>query len=192
MKIHKEITDEVIEIIKKGGIGVLATDTIYGLVASALQKESVERVYAVRQRELEKPMIILISSLDDLDIFGVEINNQEKMKISSLWPGKVSVILPCHNNKLEYLHRGTKSLAFRWPKKSDLEDLIRKAGPLVAPSANISGHSPANNIKEAQKYFGNGVDYYVDEGAIASEVSTIVKFVEEKLALKRLGAVKIE
>jgi L-threonylcarbamoyladenylate synthase len=191
MKIYKKIDNEVAEIIKNGEIGVLPTDTIYGLVASALQKESVERVYEVRQRDLEKPMIILISSLQDLETFNVEISEQEKKKLSSFWPGKVSVILPCHDEKRAYLHRGKNSLAFRWPDRGDLEDLIRKTGPLVAPSANISGYGPARDIREAQKYFGERIDFYVDGGEIVSESSTLIRFIEGKIIIERQGAYKM-
>jgi L-threonylcarbamoyladenylate synthase len=191
MIIQEKIDENIIKSINSGGIGVLATDTIYGLVASALQKESVERIYEVRQRDSGKPMIILISSLEDLEIFNVEISDQEKKKISSFWPGKVSVMFSCFDDGMAYLHRGKNSLAFRWPDKGDLEELIRKTGPLVAPSANISGYIPARNIREAQKYFGEKIDFYVDGGEIVSEASTLVRVIEEKIIIERQGAYKM-
>lgn len=192
MKIYRKTNADIIKIIKNGGIGVLATDTIYGLVAPALQKESVERVYAIRRRDADKPMIILISSIDDLDIFNIRLSAQEKKKISSFWPGQVSVILPCPGRKWEYLHRGTQSLAFRCPQKADLAKLIKKAGPLLAPSANMAGKEPAKTIEEAQGYFGNSVDFYVDEGEIIGQHSTIIKLEGGEIVVKRRGAVKID
>ena len=116
----------VVNYLKGGGIGVLPTDTIYGLVTSALDKKAVERVYKIRKRNSKKPLIILISSLKDLSLFGVKLTDKEKEILENIWPGKVSVILHCNKNKFSYLHRGTRSLAFRLPKKKLLIDLIKK------------------------------------------------------------------
>lgn len=68
----------MIEILKRGGIGVLLTDTIYGVLGSALNKKVVERIYEVRKREKKKPFIILISKVSDLKIFGIKIKPFQK------------------------------------------------------------------------------------------------------------------
>lgn len=165
----------VIKILKNGGKGVLATDTIYGLVGSALSKKTVSRIYKLRKRDAKKPMIILIGSLNDLKLFGVKINGKLRKFLNKLWPGKISIILPCPNKKFSYLHMGTKSLAFRLPAKKDLIKLLRQTGPLVAPSANISGLPASTSIKEAKKNFGNKIDFYSDEGIIKALPSTLIE-----------------
>src|SRR5204863_149383 len=68
--------------------------------------------------------------------------------------------------KFEYLHRGTNTLALRLPKDESLQNLLKKTGPLIAPSANVEGLPPAKNITDAKKYFGDGVDLYIDGGEI--------------------------
>jgi len=128
----------IAEILKSGGIGVMPTDTIYGLVGSALSKKTVLRIYKVRQRDLRKPFIVLIGSLGDLKKFGVKLNPRHLAFLRKIWPGPVSVILPCTGREFYYLHRGTRSLAFRLPKDKGLINLLKKTGPLVAPSANIA------------------------------------------------------
>lgn len=168
------MTDEI-KIIKNGGIGILPTDTLYGLVGSALNKKTVERIHKVRKRELDKPFILLISSLSDLATFGVKLNERTKNLLKKLWPGPVSVILPCDNKKFFYLHRGAKTLAFRLPKSELLHEFLRKTGPLVAPSANISGMPPALTISEARKYFGDKVDFYFDIGKLSNPPSSLVE-----------------
>ena len=177
-----------INLLKEGGVGILATDTIYGLVGSALKPETVERIYRLRYRGLRKPMIVLIGALADLDFFKIKLTEKERNLLVKIWPGKISVILPCPSRKFEYLHRGTETLAFRIPEKLMLVDILRKTGPLVAPSANPEGLSPAESIEEAKEYFGETVDFYLDEGRIEGAPSTLVAIEGGKVVLKRAGA----
>lgn len=134
---------KITHILKNGGIGILATETLYGLVGSALSKKAVERIYKLKKRTPSKPFIILISNLNDLNHFNIKINNSIKKFLQKIWPNPVSIILLCHDNKFEYLHRGTNTLAFRIPDKPDLLELLKQTGPLVAPSANPEGLSSA-------------------------------------------------
>ena len=77
------------KLIRAGKIGVMPTDTIYGLVGQALNKETVEQIYAVRKRNPSKPMIILINSIKDLALFGVDTDEKLKNILSQLWPEKL-------------------------------------------------------------------------------------------------------
>lgn len=178
-------------LLKKGSVGVLPTDTLYGLVASALDPVAVERVYRIRGRDEGKPCIVLISDAGSLDRFGVSPSDPVARLLEELWPGKVSVILPCPDTKWTHLHRGTGTVAFRVPDKSDLRELLRETGPLIAPSANPQGMPSAKTIKEAEEYFGNNADFYVDGGVLDNEPSTVVKFEDGKMVMIREGAVKI-
>lgn len=182
---------KVVEKLKSGGVGILPTDTIYGIVGQALSKKAVLRIYKLRKRNPKKPMIILIGSFRDLDLFKVKIDKRVGKVLSKLWPGKVSVILPCSRKEFFYLHRGTKTLAFRLPKPQWLKNLLKKTGPLVAPSANIEGLKPAKTVKEAKKYFGNKVDFYLSRGKLSSKHSTLVSLRNGRIELLRKGAVKI-
>ena len=161
--------------LKRGDIGVLKTDTIYGLVGSALNEETVKRIYTVRRRNPKKPLIILIGSLRDLHLFGIELSPRVRRILKRIWPGPVSVILPCEHKKFSYLHRGTNSLAFRMPKKNTLQQLLKATGPLVAPSANPEGLPPSNSIQDAYAYFGDTIDFYVNGGNKKGEPSTIIE-----------------
>jgi L-threonylcarbamoyladenylate synthase len=181
-----------IHILKNGGIGVLPTDTLYGIVGQALSREAVERIYQVRKRSPGKPLIILIGSAADLGLFGISSKNGPGLVAQRFWPGKVSVIVPCDKPEFEYLHRGTKTLAFRLPEKKELIELLKETGPLVAPSANLEGEMPPLTAREAKKYFGDEVDFYVDEGLVQSEPSTIIQITGHKILIIREGAEKIK
>jgi L-threonylcarbamoyladenylate synthase len=166
--------------IKEGKIGVIPTDTIYGIVCSAMNKKSVERLYELRKRDLKKPMIVLISSIKDLDLFKVKI---DKEIIKKYWPGKVSIIVPI--KKFEYLHRGNNSLAFRLPDDKNLIKLLKVSGPIVAPSANIEGKEPAQTIEEAKKYFADKIDFYLGCGKIKAKPSKIISLTSDKVEVVR-------
>ena len=182
---------QIIKFLKNDEVGVLPTDTLYGLVGSAFSIKAVERIYDLKNRNEKKSLIILISSLDDLKKFGVELTEKAKIFMQKFWPGKVSIVLPFNNKSLDYLDRMDGTLAFRLPDKKDLIELLEKTGALVAPSANPEGKEPAKNLEEAMKYFDGKVDFFVDGGEINSAPSTLVKIVGDKIEVLREGAVKI-
>lgn len=172
-------TEQVVKLLKAGKIGVMPTDTIYGIVGSALNPETVEEIYKLRKRESSKPFIILISSLDDLLKFNINVTKEQKTFLKKIWPNPVSVILPCLEDKFFYLHRGKKSLAFRIPDNGILLSILKQTGPLVAPSANIEKEKPAENIAEAKKYFGDKVAFYTSGEQLKSTASTIIQLYED-------------
>lgn len=195
-----EKTDQIIKLLKAGKIGVMPTDTIYGIVGSALNPETVEEIYNLRKREKDKPFIILISSVEDLKKFDVSLTKDQKDFLEKNWPNPLSVILVVNAQKLQYLHRGKNSLAFRMPKNKWLLDILKRVGPLAAPSANLAGVKPAKTIEEAKQYFGDKVCFYTEEGEsnkfsaslIKSKPSTIVQLLDDgtKVVLRE-GSFKV-
>jgi L-threonylcarbamoyladenylate synthase len=188
MKKTKSLTKGVAALLRAGGIAVIPTDTLYGIVAPACDKDAVSRLYAVRRRAPHKPFIILIGSLDDIGRCGARVTPRMARVLASLWPGPLSLLLPCRSGKFSYLHRGTNELAFRMPKGAALRRFLRQTGPLVAPSANFEGGKPAHTIREAHAYFGDEVGAYVDAGARDGAPSTLVRFGRCGIEIVREGA----
>ncbi len=190
-----QVDNKIIEKIKQGGVGVLPTDTLYGLVGLALSKEAVERIYRLKKRSLEKPLIILISDIKDIKMFGVghrTLSENVSGVLERFWPGKVSIALPCPDLKIVHLHTRNGTMGFRLPKPKWLQDLLKKTGPLVAPSANLEGEEPAKTIEQAKKYFGNNIDFYVDAGKLESKPSTLIRFEDNKVIVMRQGSKTID
>lgn len=175
------------KLLHKGKIAVIPTDTVYGIVGLALNPRTVEEIYKLRKRTKDKPMIILISGISDLAKFEIKISRETLRILKKLWPNPVSIILPCFSEKFTYLHRGKKSLAFRMPKDKWITDLLKKTGPLVAPSANIEDQDPAETIETAKKYFGDKV-FYVNHGKIIAAPSTLIEIEKEKINVLRQGS----
>jgi L-threonylcarbamoyladenylate synthase len=168
----------------EGELVVLPSDTLYGLAASATSPSAVSRVYDIRRREHHKPVITLVSDIQDLANFQVEIAPRTKNVLNKVWPGPVSVIVAADGPALAYIHRGTNSIAFRVPNKPVLRDLIRRVGPVVAPSANLAGDVPATSVEEAYAYFGDAV-WYLDEGPLTGAASALVDIRGDELKVLR-------
>ncbi len=176
--------ENLVKILKEDGVVVMPTDTLYGIVGRADNLETVERIYKIRKRSPKKPCIILIGDISDLENFSIDISEEQKNLLENYWsfdstqdlrPGPVSIILDCSDDSFEYLHRGTHTLAFRLPVNLDLQNLLQKTGPLIAPSANLEGLLPAQNIEEAKNYFRDHVDMYVDGGGMIGKASKIIR-----------------
>jgi L-threonylcarbamoyladenylate synthase len=160
----KDFDEQVVAALQAGGVGVLRTDTLYGVVARAADEQAVEKVYQIKGRTPSKSPIVLIASVDQMfDTYDVHILEG----LHGLWPGKNSVILP--SNGPAWLTRGNNSIAYRLPADAALRELLEQTGPLIAPSANPEGQLPARTVAEANAYFGNKVDFYVDGCSVTDD-----------------------
>jgi L-threonylcarbamoyladenylate synthase len=155
---------EIARILTSGGVGVLRTDTLYGIVAKADDEAAVRRVYALKGRDDDKSPIVLIADIDQL---FEKLPESHREYVGQVWPGPVSVIIPSLKAPT-WIRRGNDSVAYRMPDDADLRKLLAVTGPLIAPSANPQGMQPAMNVREAKYYFGTNVDFYVDQGTVES------------------------
>jgi L-threonylcarbamoyladenylate synthase len=185
-------SQEIVQSLKEGKIGVIPTDTIYGLSASVDFPESIERIYRLCGRDEKKPFILLLADVADIERFGIVITEWQRAKLAELWPGKVSVVLPCLSERYVYLHRGIHSLSFRVPDDAVLRDFLRATGPIVSTSVNPQGLTPAATLEEVRGYFGEQLDFVVDAGRLGSEPSTVVSLEGDTVTVLRPGAVKVE
>ena len=177
MQIFTSFTSDVEKLLKKGAVGVIPTDTVYGVVGSLLSSDTVARIYAVKARGPEKPVgTILIG--DTSQIYDM-VDPELLKKAQQYWPGAVSVVLPV-SDELSYAHKGFNSLPFTLPDNIKIQNLVSATGPLAISSANPASLQPSNTIEEAIKYFSDSVDFYVDGGDLSySKPSKIIRFDEQ-------------
>lgn len=184
------------------GVVIMPTDTIYGMVGRSQNEKLVNRIYSIRKRSPEKPCIILIGDINELEKFAIHLSEKQKEDLAKYWsfgghqdlrpfdksqdiqpfdesqdlrPCPTSIILDCSDDAFAYLHRGTNTLAFRIPAPRDLRDLLLKVGPLIAPSANQESFPPYDTVEDARNYFGDAVDLYVDGGELKGKPSKLIK-----------------
>jgi L-threonylcarbamoyladenylate synthase len=172
-----------------GGVVVTPTDTVYGLVARAMDKEAVSRLYGLKKRE-NKPGTVIAASIEQLVELGLK--RRYLKAVEDYWPGPLSVIIPC-GAELEYIHQGKFGIAVRIPDNKQLIELANSVGPLLSSSANLTGYPPANTIDEAKNYFEDNVDLYIDGGDLSGNLpSTIVRIVDDAIEIIRPGAFKFQ
>lgn len=178
--------ENLIKVLNGNGVVVMPTDTIYGVVGKAFEKETVERIYSIKKRDKNKPMIVLIGDIKELEKFSINLSDEQRKIVKKYWlalseaegPGPVSVVFKCSTD-LSFLHRGTGTLALRLPSPNSFRDFLMKTGPLIATSANPEGFLPAETIDEAKNYFGDSVDLYIDGGELKNRASKLLKLNED-------------
>lgn len=172
-----------------GAVGVIPTDTVYGVVARAADESAVARLYELKKRE-NKPGTLVAANLKQLEELGLK--HRYLKAVEGYWPGAVSVVIPAADPKLKYLHQGKMSLAVRVPADKDLQELLGRTGPLLTSSANAPDEPTATSVDQAKAYFGDRVDFYVDGGNLGDrQPSTLIRIIDDAVEVLREGAVKI-
>ncbi len=184
----------VAEIVKNGGLVAFPTETVYGLGANALDENAVKRIFEVKGRPQDNPLISHLASAEDIAKYAFTEENKYFSKISGLFPAPLTVILRKKPEIPSAVTAGLPNAGFRVPENLVARKLIELAGvPIAAPSANISGKpSPTKAEHVIEDLFGK-VDVIIDGGACNVGVeSTIVTLATEPPVLLRPGAVTLE
>lgn len=154
----------ITEALQAGGIAVVRTDTIYGVIALASNERAVEKVYAAKHRSPEKQCIVLIADPQDVPVYAEHLDTYGRQAELP-----TSVIVPA-TTEPSWLLRGGNTIAYRVVRDPFLKRVVEEVGPVIAPSANPEGETPAASIEEARRYFGDTVDVYIDGGVVPKTV----------------------
>lgn len=172
-----------------GSVIVMPTDTIYGLVARANDKQAVENMYALKDRH-RKPGTLIGLNIEQVSSLGLK--HRYLKAVEQYWPGAVSVLIPCSDPALSYLTQGLSALAVRIPNHKFVQEVLSLTGALMTTSANLPGQPPAETVGQAKDYFGGSVEHYFDGGNLAgAEPSTVIRIVDDAVEIVRQGAVKV-
>lgn len=184
---------QAMEILSKGGVIGLPTETVYGLAGDATKKEAIARIYALKNRPHFNPLIVHGYEIAQLQNYGI-FNTQALALAEKFWPGPLTLVLPrtahCPTDLL--VSAGMKTIGVRIPRHPVALDLLRAYGiPLAAPSANLSNQLSPTTRKMVLKDFS---DLHVLEGgacAVGLE-STIIMCAEGVCTLLRPGGIGVE
>lgn len=182
-KPDKEVLKEAAKVIKKGGLVAFPTETVYGLGADYLNKETIQRLYEVKNRPKDKPFTVHISNLDDLAKLSCEILLYSRHLIERFWPGPLTLIFKTDS--------GDK-LGVRMPHNRIAREFISECtAPIVAPSANISGRKPPRNAEDVLADLDGKIDLLLDGGETDVGIeSTIIDVSTFPYRVLREGAIK--
>ena len=192
-EIKYEKLKEPAEIITNGGIVVFPTETVYGIGTNGLDKNAIEKLYKVKQRAKNKPISLLVSDINMINLVA-NITQLEYKLIEKFFPGPLTIILKNKRIVPDILTANTDTIGVRMPDNEVARKLIEYANvPIATPSANISEKPSGTNIQDIVKYFEDKVDYYIDEGESKIGVgSTVVKIVDGRPEILREGIITRE
>ena len=192
--IKEEELQEVEETLKKGGIVIFPTDTVYGIGCNCFSTKTIKRIFDVKSRPERKPINVLTDKIEKIENVTKNIKNEEKEIINKYMPGAVTVVLDKKEEVPDILTSGLNTIGVRIPNnKIALEILKKFENPLATTSVNISGDLPGLEINDFIKEFENKVDIIIDGGKTKIGVaSTIVKVDENsKINILREGSIKL-
>jgi L-threonylcarbamoyladenylate synthase len=177
------------DIIKKGGIIVYPTDTVYGLGCNPYDRKAVEKIFRIKGRD-KKPLPILVAGFHEA--FRLAKFTPQALKIAEkLWPGALTLVLEKKHEAPAYIGGDPKLIGLRIPNNNYTCWFAGLCGgAIVGTSANLSGQKPARTAEEAQKTLNGKVDLILDGGRTPLEKpSTVLDLTGSKPKILRVGAV---
>ncbi len=185
---------KVANIIKQGGIAIFPTETVYGIGTNGLNEEAVKKLYEVKQRPLNKPISLLVNSIEMINKIANDITNLEYELIKNFFPGPLTIILRKKDIVPNILTSNSDTVGVRMPANKIALKLIEYSGvPIATPSANISGKPSGTNINDIMKDFKGKVDCFIDDGPSKMPIpSTVVQVVNGIPNILREGIIKEE
>lgn len=184
--------DDVVAVLRKGGLIVYPTDTLYGLGADAFNPDAVARVFAAKQRPSGQTVSVLVSDLDTAKDFAV-ISPRADTLCRRWLPGPLTLIFRPAASAPKYLVSSENTVAIRVPKHAVALLLAKRFGPITATSANLHGKPAPVESWQAVEQLGEAVDLYLDAGPCpVGRESTIVDFTGPEPRVIREGAVSAD
>lgn len=186
--------EEAIGALQRGGVIAFPTDTVYGIGASLEHPGALKRIYDLKGRSPDKPLPILISSLDVIDALSPDVDERFIELAQYFWPGALTVVLPAAEHLPAEVKAPDNTIGVRLPNHSIPLSIAERAGGAIATtSANISGQDAAHAATEIRDAFGGQIDVILDGGFAPSEnSSTVIRVVNGDVVILREGAISAE
>jgi len=185
--------DLAISFLRKGGLVAMPTETVYGLACDAANPDAVTRLYTAKGRPRFNPLIAHVADLDMAQKEAV-FSDAALALATHFWPGPLTIVLPVATTGTvcDLARSGLETIALRMPVHPGARQLISGFGrPVVAPSANRSGHISPTRAEHVKADLDGKVDLILDGGPCEQGIeSTIVSFVGDRPVLLRAGAVE--
>lgn len=164
MKIH---FNDACERLKDGEVVAIPTETVYGLAASLNAPRAIEEIFLLKRRPADNPLIIHLAEAKDLFTYAVNLPENSELLLGQFWPGPLTIVAEADGEKVPATVRANlTTAAFRVPSHPITRQLVGQVGPLVAPSANLSGFPSATRPEHIEEDFGD--DFPILDGGECS------------------------
>lgn len=189
-----DVIIEGAKFIKKGGIVVFPTETVYGIGTNSLNDAGLKKLYELKDRPINKPISVLISNKEMINKVAKNITERQWKVISKFFPGPLTIVLDKQDYLSDILTAGLNTIGVRMPDNEIALKLIELVGvPLATSSANISGEPAFTNLSSIQEVFKDKIDYYIDGGDSKIGVaSTVVRVTDDDVIILREGTISKE
>ena len=193
-RIFHHCTGDAAEILKKGGLVGVPTETVYGLAGNGLDKEAVERIYEVKGRPPKKPLSLMIPDAESMGCYASEMPGAAVCLAKKFWPGPLTIVLKAKKTIPEIVLAGGKTVGLRCPDNKLTLQLLQEAGiPFAVPSANISGEKSPTDVEDVLAAFDGIIEAVIDGGPCTlGRESTIIDMSETPYRILRQGALAEE
>jgi len=181
-----------VEVLRSGGLVAFPTETVYGLGADAANPRAVERLFTVKRRPREHPVIVHVARADQLDDIGVDVSAEARALASACWPGPLTVVVRRRPGRIcDEVTGGLETVGVRVPDHPITHALLAAFGRgIAAPSANRFGRVSPTTASHVRADLGDDVDLVLDGGAAAVGIeSTIVDCSSSAVTLLRPGGI---
>lgn len=183
--------DQAVVLLKKGGLVAFPTESWYGLAVDPFNERALDRLYAVKRRAADKPILVLVENIDQLGQLAADIPSPYPILMETFWPGPLSLVFPANSRVPERLTAGSGTIAVRCTSNPVAARLVSRFGsPITATSANISATGPNKTAREVAGNLHEAVDIILDGGVTpGGKGSTIVGYRENGLVCLREGQI---
>ena len=195
MNVENIDIQQVIKVLKNGGIVIYPTDTAFGIGCRIDDEKAIKRLFEIRKRPKTQPTPVLVDNLEMAQEYLEPIPKDVIDKlIKPYWPGALTIILHCRIDKVPKLVRGGgTTLGIRIPNHSTTREIIRGVGvPILGPSANLHGEKTPYRFEELDKNIVKLVDYVVSGECFSKQASTVIDCSEKPWRIIRHGAMELE
>ena len=183
-------TDELVGIMRGGGLVAVPTETVYGLAGNGLDEKAVAEIYEVKGRPEVKPLSLMVHDAASMERYCENVPPQAYTLAKKFWPGPLTIVMKAKPCVPEIVRAGGETVGLRCPDHPLTLELLEKSGvPFAAPSANPSGEPSPKNADSVLKYFDGKIDAVLDGGecGIGCE-STLIDLSRTPYRILRQGA----
>lgn len=175
--------------LEAGRAVILPTETVYGIFAKALNQEAVDYIYELKRRSRDKALNLNVADEEIVRFYSKNQPSYLSKLISAFLPGPLTIILQANEKVPAWINSGMATVGFRIPAHPKTLELIRKHGPLVGPSANLSGHASGTKYEAIVKEFDQLVPGFEDDTFLTGQDSTILDISGINARILRQGAI---
>lgn len=182
------------DLLKNGEVVGIPTETVYGLAANIYSEKAVRKIFEIKQRPLDNPLIVHVASIDQMESLTKDVPEKAYKLAGAFWPGPLTLLLPKSIDVPGLITAGKPNVAIRMPGLGLTRELIATAGvPIAAPSANPFGRISPTTAEHVANYFPNDVAMVLDGGPCRSGIeSTIIGFDGDDPVVYRLGSLALD